>query len=64
MYTDGYRACIWMSLGGMSLCFIIQILRIYIIYQILSHFRNAKTLLGHAMYNGMSPLRETVIVTL
>ena len=30
----------------------------------LSHFRKAKTLLGHAIHNGMSPLRETVILTL
>ena len=37
-YTDEYRACIWTSLGEFRYeryeCFIIPILRIYIIYQI------------------------------
>ena len=59
-YTDEYRACIWTSLSG----FIIPILRIYINYQIQSHFRKARTLLDHAIHNGMSPLREMVILTL
>ena len=45
-------------------CFIIPILRIYIISQISSHFTKAKTLPGQAIHNGMWSLRETIIVTL
>ena len=77
-YTDEYRACIWTSLGEFYheryesvyvtlltvKCFTIPILRIYSIYHIYRHFIKAKTLLGQAIHNGMSPLRETVIVTL
>ena len=71
-YTDEYRACIWTSHCKYESVFV-TLLTVYVFYYPnitslyylpnIKSFRKAKTLLGHAIYNGMSP-HETVIVTL
>ena len=76
-YTDEYRACIWTSLGEFRYercesirhptdCISVLLSQYYefILFTNYSHFTKAKTLPGHAIHNGMSSLRETVIVTL
>ena len=77
-YTDEYGTCIWTSLGEfryeqyesvyvtlltLQVFYYPNITNLYYLPNI-KYFRKAKTLLGHAIHNGMLSVRATVLVTL